>query len=152
VGHYFTYLSLQSMGFSLSILTFFGLSIFGTLLLSYNSSITHQYIQDIVAVQLNPEIVFSAIWLLSSLWGAGIGLFSEINHPSTPWECGCASTWQLAVSHQPRLYYRLSVLSFLPHHHYIRTGHTYLIPLHTINMTPPKPPVQNPVDIPFEMV
>ena len=45
---------------------------------------------------------------------------------------------------------RLSVLSFLPHHHYIRTGHTYLIPLNTINMTPPKPPVQNPVDIPFE--
>ena len=47
---------------------------------------------------------------------------------------------------------RLSALSFLPHHHYIRTGHTYLIPLNTINMTPPKPPVQNPVDIPFEMV
>jgi hypothetical protein len=45
---------------------------------------------------------------------------------------------------------RLSVLSFLPHHHYIGTGHTYLIPLNTINMTPPKPPVQNPVDIPFE--
>ena len=45
---------------------------------------------------------------------------------------------------------RLSALSFLPHHHYIRTDHTYLIPLNTINMTPPKPPVQNPVDIPFE--
>ena len=45
---------------------------------------------------------------------------------------------------------RLSALSFLPHHHYIRTGHTYLIPLNTINMTPPKPPVQDPVDIPFE--
>ena len=45
---------------------------------------------------------------------------------------------------------RLSVLSFLPHHHYIGTGHTYLILLNTINMTPPKPPVQNPVDIPFE--
>ena len=45
---------------------------------------------------------------------------------------------------------RLSVLSFLPHHHYIGTGHTYFIPLNTINMTPPKPPVQNPVDIPFE--
>ena len=46
---------------------------------------------------------------------------------------------------------RLSVLSFLPHHHYIRTGHTYLIPLNTINMTPSKLPVQNPVDIPFEI-
>jgi hypothetical protein len=45
---------------------------------------------------------------------------------------------------------RLSALSFLAHHHYIGTGHTYLIPLNTINMTPPKPPVQNPVDIPFE--
>ena len=46
---------------------------------------------------------------------------------------------------------RLSVLnSFLPHHHYIGTGHTYLIPLNTINMTLPKPPAQNPVDIPFE--
>jgi hypothetical protein len=45
---------------------------------------------------------------------------------------------------------RLSVSSFLPHHHYIGTGHTYLIPLNTINMTPPKPPVQNLVDIPFE--
>ena len=40
--------------------------------------------------------------------------------------------------------------SFLPHHNYIRTGHTYLIQLSTINMTLTKPPVQNPVDIPFE--
>ena len=76
----------------------------------------------------------SCMWMWPT-WGAGIGLFGEINHPSTPWECGCASTWQL---------------SFLPHHHYIKTGHTYLIPLNTINMTPPKPLVQNPVDIPFE--
>ena len=45
---------------------------------------------------------------------------------------------------------RLSVFSFLPHHHYIRTGHTYFIALKTINMPPSKPPVQNPVDIPFE--
>jgi hypothetical protein len=34
---------------------------------------------------------------------------------------------------------RLSVLSFLAHHHYIGTGHTYFIPLNTINMTPLKP-------------
>ena len=45
---------------------------------------------------------------------------------------------------------RLLVLSFLPHHHHIGTGHIYLIALKTINMPPSKPPVQNPVDIPFE--
>jgi hypothetical protein len=32
----------------------------------------------------------------------------------------------------------------------LRQATLNLIPLNTINMTPPKPPVQNPVDIPFE--
>jgi hypothetical protein len=63
-------------------------------------------------------------------------------------KCGCAATRKLPVPElRPPL---LSVLCFIPHHHWIGPLCTYLVLLNTSNMPPPKPPVENPIDIPFE--
>ena len=151
MGHCFTYSFLQSMGFSLSILTFFGLSIFGTLLLSYNSSITHQYILRYCGCATKSRDCLQCHLAFIFPYKGQVLDYSVRSTIPAPHENVAVQVLGnlLCPTNQGC---RLSALSFLPHHYYIRTGHTYLIPLNTINMTPPKPPVQNPVDIPFEIV
>jgi hypothetical protein len=56
---------------------------------------------------------------------------------------GMVSRSQILDASWPALYQHIA--SF----HWIAPVRTYLVFLSTSNMTPPKPPVENPIDIPF---